>query len=185
LINLFDSTPTLPQTLSRRTGEQHSHNFSLGLSIFFFPSLLSIFFLSLLDELTYFFISTTLFLLIFPYSFSFLLPFPLPITSPPLFFPYSSSSFHPFLLLFTMSQSKQERNVWLRLSLVSVALTNGSESDFDPADGSRRMGEILDTVLDGSDKTQLADTTIKKSGKGKQPLEGCPTEMYEEHCPAP
>ncbi|EHS64765.1 uncharacterized protein PGTG_22484 [Puccinia graminis f. sp. tritici CRL 75-36-700-3] len=84
-----------------------------------------------------------------------------------------------------MSRSEQERNVWSRSSSVSVASTNGSESGFDPEDGSRRMGALFDAVLDGSDETQLADTTIKKPSKGKQPLEGRRAETYEEHRPAP
>ncbi|EFP85155.2 uncharacterized protein PGTG_11324 [Puccinia graminis f. sp. tritici CRL 75-36-700-3] len=82
-----------------------------------------------------------------------------------------------------MSRPDKERNVWSRSSSVSVASTNGSESVLDPEDGSRRMGALFNAVLDGSDETQLVDTTIKKQNKGKQPLDGCHAGTHEEHRP--
>jgi hypothetical protein len=45
------------------------------------------------------------------------------------------------------------------------------------------MGALFDAVLDGSDETQLADTTIKKPNKGKQPLDGRHAGTHEEHRP--
>jgi hypothetical protein len=74
-----------------------------------------------------------------------------------------------------MSRSEQERNVWSWRSSASIALTNGSESDYDINDGASKMGALFNAALGGSDNTEQAETTIKNLNKGKNVQDTDPT----------